>query len=109
MTVHAWYRFATMLEVSDVAVAKRTERARVEDDGRIVLPADILRQLGWKPGDGLTVRQVDGTVTLVREPVDWDAKFAGKMGHVWGDHEDVLRYLDEERASWERAEHNVRR
>jgi hypothetical protein len=30
----------------------------------------------------------------------WVDRFSGKMGDVWGDHEDNMRYLDEERASW---------
>lgn len=30
----------------------------------------------------------------------WADRFSGKMGDVWGDHEDNMRYLDEERASW---------
>ncbi len=92
-----------------MAIAKQTERARVEDDGRIVLPADLLRQLGWKPGDALRVHQVHDTVMLLREPVDWAGTFAGKMGDVFGDHDENMRYLDEERASWERAETDERR
>ena len=39
---------------------------------------------------------------LVRRPKDWVEAFSGKMGDVFGDHEDTLRYLDEERRSWER-------
>jgi len=40
------------------------------------------------------------TLVLTRRPESWTDRFSGKMGDVWGDHEDNMRYLDEERASW---------
>lgn len=33
----------------------------------------------------------------------WIAAFSGQMGDVFGDHDDTLRYLDEERRGWEPA------
>lgn len=38
---------------------------------------------------------------LVRRPKSWAVYFSGKMGDVFGDHQDTLRYLAEERRSWE--------
>ena len=39
-------------------------------------------------------------LVLMRPPASWTDFYSGKMGDVWGDHEDIMRYLDEERASW---------
>jgi hypothetical protein len=32
---------------------------------------------------------------------EWVAAFAGKLGNVFGDHQDTLRYLDDLRRDWE--------
>jgi bifunctional DNA-binding transcriptional regulator/antitoxin component of YhaV-PrlF toxin-antitoxin module len=72
---------------------------------QISLPAQGLRELGWSRGDHLLVQIVgDDMLLLMRRPTDWVAAFSGRMGDVFGDHEDTLRYLDEERQSWEKAE-----
>jgi len=63
----------------------------------------MLRQLGWERVDQLLVQIVgDDMLLLMRRPRDWVKAFSGKMGDVFGDHEDTLRYLDEERRAWER-------
>ena len=52
-------------------------------------------------GDKLIVNVLgNDTLVLTRRPERWTDRFSGKMGDVWGDHEDNMRYLDEERASW---------
>lgn len=72
---------------------------------QITLPAEGMRELGWGRGDQLLV-QIFGedTLLLMRRPKSWTQAFSGRLGHVFGDHEDNLRYLDEERRSWEREE-----
>ena len=87
-----------------MAIRQPAGEARVDDENRITLPAEMVRALGWEPGDMLLLHRVGGTILLTREPVSWADAFSGRMGDVWGDHEDTLRYLDEERASWERPE-----
>lgn len=65
------------------------------------LPAEGVRRLGWQKGDRLIVTIVDGdTMMLMRRPESWTEYFAGKMGAVFGDHEDTMRFLEEERQSW---------
>lgn len=91
-----------------MAVKQPAGEARVEDESRITLPSEIVRALGWEPGDTLLLHRVGGTILLMREPVSWADTFSGRMGHVWGDHQDTLRYLDEERASWEQSENHER-
>lgn len=72
---------------------------------QITLPADGLRDLGWERGDRLIVQVLgDDMVVLMRRPENPAEYFAGKMGDVFGTHEDVMRYLEEERRSWERDE-----
>ena len=69
---------------------------------QVSLPAKGIRELGWGRGDHLLVEILGkDMVLLVRRPKDWVATFSGQMGDVFGDHEDTLRYLDEERRSWE--------
>jgi AbrB family looped-hinge helix DNA binding protein len=68
---------------------------------QVSLPAESLEELGWQEGDRLLIRVLDNdTLVLKKRPVSWADKFSGKMGDVWGDHEDNMRYLDEERATW---------
>ena len=68
---------------------------------QVSLPAASLKALGWQRGDKLVVSVLGSdTLVLTKRPESWTDFYAGKMGDVWGDHEDTLRYLDEERASW---------
>ena len=73
----------------------------IADENQVSLPEEALRELGWKHGDRLIVSVLgNGTLVLARRPESWHERFSGKMGDVWGDHEDNMRYLDEERATW---------
>ena len=79
----------------------------ITSKNQISLPAQSLRELGWERGDHLLVQIIgDDRLLLMRRPRDWVAAFSGKMGHVFGDHEDTLRFLDGERRSWERDASN---
>jgi bifunctional DNA-binding transcriptional regulator/antitoxin component of YhaV-PrlF toxin-antitoxin module len=80
---------------------KQTE-ATITGETELSLPAETLRELGWEPGDILRVSVVGhDALVLTRRSKIWRERFeGGQMGNVWGDHEDTLRYLDEERASW---------
>lgn len=73
----------------------------ITSKNQVSLPAASLKELGWQRGDKLIVNVLgNDTLVLTRRPESWADRFSGKMGHVWGDHDDTLRYLDEERASW---------
>jgi bifunctional DNA-binding transcriptional regulator/antitoxin component of YhaV-PrlF toxin-antitoxin module len=68
---------------------------------QIRLPEEGLHELGWKQGDRLLVQIVRGDMlVLMRHPTRWADAFAGKLGDVFGDHEDTIAYLNEERQSW---------
>ncbi len=72
---------------------------------QVSLPSRGLRRLGWDKGDRLIVRMLgDDMMVLARRPESWADAFSGKMGHVFGTHEDTLRFLDEERRDWEEWE-----
>lgn len=86
-----------------MAVTELGQVGRVRKDGRFDIPADTLRDLGWAPGDAVHVARDGDALVLTRRPVDWVTRFAGKMDHVWGTREEVLRYLDEERESADRS------
>jgi hypothetical protein len=50
---------------------------------------------GGERGDQLGVQVMgEDMMVLIRRPKSWADYFSGKMGDVFGDHEDVLRYLD---------------
>jgi AbrB family looped-hinge helix DNA binding protein len=73
----------------------------ITSKNQVSLPAASLKELGWQRGDKLIVNVLgNDMLVLKRRPTSWTDFYSGKMGDVWGDHEDTLRYLDEERASW---------
>jgi AbrB family looped-hinge helix DNA binding protein len=80
----------------------RVGETTITSRNQIILPAEGVRALGWERGDRLIVNVVGNQMLLLRRPTDWVEAFSGKMGDVFGDHEDTLRYLDEERRTWER-------
>ncbi len=68
---------------------------------QVSLPVKGLRELGWERGDQLLVQVVQGDMlVLMRRPTRWADAFAGKLGDVFGDHEDTIAFLNEERRSW---------
>jgi bifunctional DNA-binding transcriptional regulator/antitoxin component of YhaV-PrlF toxin-antitoxin module len=82
---------------------KKVGETTITGKNQVSLPAQGVRELGWKRGDQLLVEIVGkDMLLLIRRPKNWADAFSGKLGHVFGDHEDTLRYLDEERRSWER-------
>lgn len=69
---------------------------------QISLPTRGLRRLGWERGDRLIVEVVsDNVMILMRRPESWADAYSGKMGDVFGDHEDTMRFLADERQKWE--------
>jgi bifunctional DNA-binding transcriptional regulator/antitoxin component of YhaV-PrlF toxin-antitoxin module len=69
---------------------------------QVSLPARGLRLLGWDKGDHLIVKVLgDDMMVLVRRPASWTEAFAGRLGHIFGTHEENLGYIEEERRSWD--------
>jgi bifunctional DNA-binding transcriptional regulator/antitoxin component of YhaV-PrlF toxin-antitoxin module len=80
---------------------KGRSETTITSKNQISLPVSSLRQLGWQRGDHLLVQVLgDGMLVLTRRPESWTEAFSGKLGDVFGDHDDTLAYLDGERASW---------
>jgi len=66
------------------------------------LPAKAVRELGWKADDKLIVEtEGENVIVLTRKPEDFADAYAGKFGDLFGDHDEILAYLDEERRSWD--------
>lgn len=85
-----------------VSTVRPVGETTITGKNQISLPAQGLRELGWARGDHLIVQIVGkDMLVLMRQPEDWVAAFSGQMGDVFGDHDDTLRYLDDERRSWE--------
>jgi len=69
---------------------------------QISIPAKSLRRLGWERGDRLLVQVLDDqALVIIRRPKIWTEEFAGRLGHVFGTHDENLRWLNDERRSWD--------
>lgn len=69
---------------------------------QISLPVEGLRLLGWERGNHLLVEVLaEDVMLLIRRPERWTEAFAGRLTDVFGTHEETLRWLENERRSWE--------
>jgi bifunctional DNA-binding transcriptional regulator/antitoxin component of YhaV-PrlF toxin-antitoxin module len=69
---------------------------------QVSIPVKGMQALGWQRGDRLLVEVAhDDLLILLRRPARWADAFAGKLGHVFGSHEDTLAYLEAARESWD--------
>ena len=71
---------------------------------QITIPAEMVRDLGLKPGQKLVAELIDGRIVLLPRPESWTSYFAGSMRGSWGTREEIDRYVSEERRSPERGE-----
>jgi AbrB family looped-hinge helix DNA binding protein len=91
--------------VKTIQIPRVVGETTITGKNQITLPAAGLRELGWQRGDRLTVKALgDDTLVITRLPEDLVEHFAGKLGHIFGDHDEVMRYIEEERRSWEPEE-----
>jgi AbrB family looped-hinge helix DNA binding protein len=87
--------------------AERTQPAvagetTITGKNQVSLPAQAVRTLGWTRGDRLVVEVLgENMVVLMKRPQSWTDELAGKLTGVFGTHEQTLRYLEQERLSWE--------
>ena len=73
-----------------------TYHAKVIAGGKIVIPADLRRELGIKDGDSVVLEREDGGITLRRD--DPDAAL-GRLREGLKDYS-VDRFLRERRLDW---------
>ncbi|NJR79776.1 AbrB/MazE/SpoVT family DNA-binding domain-containing protein [Sphingomonas corticis] len=73
-----------------------TYHAKVIAGGKIVIPADLRRELGIKDGDSVVLEREEGAITLRRD--DPDAALARLRGGL-KDYS-VDRFLRERRQDW---------
>jgi hypothetical protein len=84
------------------STAEPAGETTITGKNQVSLPSRGVRQLGWERGDRLLVHVLGHDLLLLsRKPDDPAAYFAGKLGHVFGTHEETLRFLEQERASWD--------
>lgn len=70
--------------------------ATVSSKSQIVLPAEVRRRLGIRPGDRLTVEVADGQILLRKAPPSDLEALAAFRGPVWRDlDEEISRDRDE--------------
>ncbi|MBA2276406.1 MAG: AbrB/MazE/SpoVT family DNA-binding domain-containing protein [Chloroflexia bacterium] len=81
-----------------------TFHAKVTGRHTITLPAELRRHLGIENGDTIEL-ELDGDHAVLRKPVeDPVAALEGILSDYFEDHEDVQRFLEEERSGWEERE-----
>lgn len=100
----------TVPHIPIVRLPEKVGEVKITGKRQITLPAEAVRSLGWEKGDTLIVEIVedpiihDREIRLWRKPESYAQYFAGKLGHIYGTHEENLAYLDEERRSWDEDE-----
>lgn len=67
---------------------------------QIVVPREAREKLGLRPGDRLLVTVDEERIVMEKAPQDLGAALYGLLEGCFGD--DLDRYLEEERGSWER-------
>ena len=81
---------------------KTTYRAKVTGRHAVTLPAKLCRELGIENGDTVEF-EVTGSHAVVRKS---EAFNPSSLRGIWADDfptwESITRFVDEERASWER-------
>lgn len=83
-------------------VPDRVGETTITGKNQVSLPTRGLRRLGWQRGDRLTVEVMnDNIMVLMRRPASWTDAFSGKMGDVFGAHDETIESLEEERREWD--------
>ncbi len=89
------------------------ERATVTLSGKhqVTLPAAMVRELGMRPGDKLSVRRRGQDLVLTRlprTPEEWVARYRGALRGVYGETPEAIEdYIRKERESWEERERRL--
>ena len=90
-----------------VRLPEKVGETKITGKRQITLPAEGVRRLGWETGDVLIVEIVEDPITCIpevrlwRKPKNWTEYFSGKLGHVYGTHEETIAELEEMRAEWD--------
>lgn len=76
----------------------------VSSQGQIIIPSRLRKTVGIKPGDKLTasVSNSMGSLEIRLKPgsADWIRRLAGSATGLYGD---IDKYIERERASWDRS------
>ncbi len=73
----------------------------ISSKSQITLPAQIVRELGLRGGDKLTVELIDERIVAVPQPASWADYVRGSAKGVYGrTTQEIHRYVAEERGSW---------
>ena len=69
---------------------------------QVTLPAEMVRNLGLKPGAKLVAELIDDHIVLLPQPESWANYFLGSMKGVYGStKEEIDRYIAEVRYGWD--------
>lgn len=75
----------------------------ISSQGQIVIPSKVRQAMGLAGGEKVKLRLVKKarvpTATIEPDKVDWVKRMAGIASGVYGD---VDKYIEKERASWDR-------
>lgn len=71
---------------------------------QVTIPAHILKSLGLRSGDRLSLSFRDDRITLWPEPESYTDYFGGSLKNTWGSKEEIDEYLQEVRCGSQLAE-----
>ncbi len=74
-------------------------QVKLSSKNQIVIPREAREKLGLRPGDRLAVSIADGHILLEPAPRDLSRALRGLLNGCYED--DIGRYLDAERTSWD--------
>ncbi len=78
-----------------------TKIVRLSQKGQLVIPQEMRQALGLEAGDELLITFEEGRMILTR-PEQYARTTRGLLKGTWGrTKQEVARYLDQERQSWE--------
>jgi AbrB family looped-hinge helix DNA binding protein len=78
-----------------------TKTVRLSQKGQLVIPQEMRQALGLEAGDELLITFEEGRMILTR-PEQYARTTRGLLKGTWGrTKQEVARYLDKERQSWE--------
>ncbi len=83
-------------------MGSRARAVRMSTKGQIVIPLEIRRRMGVKPGDDLVIIGGDGEVTLMTAKRYAESLRGTAQGIYGRTREEIDAYVREERRTWPR-------
>jgi AbrB family looped-hinge helix DNA binding protein len=98
----------TMTKTLPARERKTEFSAKVTGRHAITIPAEVCRALGLATGDTVEISLHTGHAMLRKQPNEPSPPLRGLLSDYFTDWEDINRFVEEERQSWERPGDDAR-